>query len=220
MKTPVSLMVIAMTATPLMLLAVKSHAAQFSYDYLEGSYSQSEIEFGNPNIEDTDFKGYRLSGSFSLSENLVVGGSFGTGEATTRANFNANTTGSLDISSTGPSLFVLYHDSLNAQAEYLVGVQAGQLEIEAETDNNVAIDQLSSDETLKEVFAGVRFHLNESLELEGRIEYDLDADDGEDEISYGIEARLNVASNTQVGVRFEPDDDGDTLTVSLRQNFP
>lgn len=218
MKTPNSLKNVLLAVLPAAFMLSDNAAADFQYTYLQASYVRVDVEFGIPAVNDTSSTGPAIEGSYEINDNIVVGASYASSSADTTANFEVGGRGTLELDTTGYRIFGLYHMPLNEQADYLVGGYYNKYEIEA-TGPNGPVAELNSDGDGKSIFAGIRYQLNEAIELQGLVDYDLDAEDGEDEISFGITGLYAIAPTLSVGATYQPDDSGDSLAINLRKYF-
>lgn len=217
MKKPFSLLSIALCAVPALACANGTSASIFSYSYIEAGAVRQSLEFSGVAIENTDLDGVVLGGSYAINPNIAVGGSYVVGEAKTRADFNQGGIDELVIDVTGPSVFVLYHDALNANTDWLAGAEYAKLESEFKRGNGQAVEGAGSDEASKSVFVGARHQLNEQIEINLTVDYDLDAEDDEDEISFDGGIRFQFNETLDAGVSFAPNDDGDVISVNVRK---
>lgn len=215
MKKPVSLKLSVLAAFPAMLLASHDAAADFNYDYVEASYTRAAMEFGTEFIEDSDLTGLGIEASYSVNDNVVVGGRFGNGSLDTTASFNTGPgTLKMDVDSYGA--FALYHAVLNQQSDYFVGGQFAKISVDTSGPSG-KLEQYSEDSDSKDLFAGIRYQYNEQLEVRGVVEYDLDADEDDDEFGFQLSAYYQVAPTFEVGVGIDPEEGTDMLTLSLRK---
>lgn len=218
MKTPNSLKNVLLAVLPATLMLSSNANADFQYHYLQASYVKVDVEFGIDAIDDTDSTGPSVEFSYPINENIAVGASYLSASADTSAVFEVGGRGNLKIDTTAYRIFGLYHLPLNEQSDYLLGGHYSKVESEGRGPNG-PVPQLDVDEDSKSLFAGIRFQLNESIELQGLVDYDLDADDGEDEISFSISGLYSIAPTLSVGVSYEPDDSADSLAVNVRKYF-
>lgn len=219
MKNTNSIKKIALALFPATLMFAHSAAAEIHYDFIEAVYVRAESEFGNPVIDDETSIGLGISGSYSINDNVAVGARFGTINLDTTAQFENTGRGPLELESTVYGVFGRFHAPLNDQADYYVGGAFEKIKSEANGPNGVPVAEFGGNSDGKGLFAGVRYQYNEQVELEGRITYDLDADDGEDEIDFSIGGRYMIVPTIAIGVEFEPGDSGDILRFSVRKNL-
>ena len=204
-----------LTAT---LMFAHSAAAEFHYDFIEAAYLRSDVEFGQSAIDDETGDGLGVVGSYSINDNVAAGARFGTLNVDTTALFEGGGRAALEFKSTAYGVFGLYHSPLNDQADYYVGGEFNRVKVDTNGPNG-RLAELSNSDDSKSLFAGIRYQFNEDVEVEGAIKYDLDAAAGEDEISFAISSRYMIAPTITIGAAFQPDDSGDTLTLSLRKNL-
>ncbi len=218
MKTPNSLKKVLLAVLPATFMLSNNAAADFQYTYLQASYVRVDVEFGNPAVQDTSSTGPAIEGSYAINDNIVVGASYASSSADTTAIFEVGGQGKLEMDTSGYRIFGLYHNPLNEQADYLVGGYYNKFESDS-TGPSGPIAQLDVDGDGKSIFAGIRYQLNDSIELQGLVDYDLDADAGDDEISFGISGLYAIAPTLSVGATYQPDDSGDSIGINLRKYF-
>jgi hypothetical protein len=218
MKNIKSLKKIALAMLPVTLLFAHSASAEFHYDFIQASYSRIDVDFEQPAIDDETGDGLGISGSYSINDKVAIGARFESFNVDTTALFEGGGRGALDIKTTAYGVFGLYHSPLNDKADYFVGGEFNKVKVETNGPNG-RLSDLSNNDDSKSLFAGVRYQFNEQVELEGVIKYDLDAATGTDEIGFLISSRYVITPTIALGVAFQPDDTGDTLTISLRKNL-
>lgn len=192
-------------------------AADFKYSSIEAGYSQTSLEI--PGLEQTDLVGYTFTGSYALHPNIVVGASFSAASADSTARFEQSGLQSVELEASGPTAFAFLHAPLSANTDYLIGGAFNQFETEGTRSGGVAVPELSTEGDSKSIFAGLRHQLNTNIELGLRADYDLDAEDDEDEFSFDAQVRYALDSSLDVGLAYSPDDDGDTTTINFRAYF-
>jgi hypothetical protein len=69
------------------------------------------------------------------------------------------------------------------------------------------------------LIGGLRHQLTPKLQAQLDVRYDIDADSNEDEFAYSVTGRYALSSDLDVSLEFEPDDDGDTISVAVKKYF-
>ena len=175
-KVSLSCFVLTTSCLPLTLFSGNVMAADFNYTSIEAGYSQTSLEV--PGLEKTDLMGYTLTGAYELNPTIVVGASFSSGKADSRAEFQQIGVQSVELESSGPSVFGFYHNELNDSTDYLIGGSFSKFETEGTRNGGTDIPELSGNNESKSVFAGLRHKLNDRIELGLVADYDLDAEGG------------------------------------------
>lgn len=169
-------------------LSLATHAADFDYSYGQLSY------------ETGDFEGFVLTGSFEVNEDMFV---------IARYVDTTNDDPGFDIDYSEISIGAGYHMPVNKDmdAVFTVSLVDGDIDgpvLGAGSDTGILLT------------AGVRFNLNESVELAGGVIYNstFDAD-------FGLqgEARYNINKSMSAGLSFTSSDSIDGLGVNFRMGF-
>jgi len=218
MTTPNSIKSVLRAILPAAIVFSNTATADFNYSFFEASYMQDKSSFETNAIDDFESNGYSLKFGYAFNGNIAVGGEFKTLEGDSVANFQQGGRTAINIDGTAMSATALYHRAFNDQTDLLVGGKYSKADVETTRPDGV-VAQLTEKKDATFAFAGARFKFAKQIELEGKVIYQLDTDDDEDEFSYVLEGRFEVQPSLTIGGRFEPDDSGDTLSVNLRKYF-
>jgi len=169
-------------------LSLATHAADFNY-----SYGQLGYETG-------DFEGFALTGSFEINKDMFIIARY---VDTTNDDFG------VDIDYSEISIGAGYHMPINKDMDAVFTVSLADGEIDgpvlgAGSDTGVLLT------------AGVRFNLNEKVELAGGAFYNSTFDG-----DFGIqgEARYNINKTMSAGLSFISSDFLDGLGLNFRMGF-
>ena len=165
-----------------------THAANFNYNYGQISY------------ETGDFEGFALTGSFEINKDIFI-------LARYVAATNDDTPVDFDYSEI--SIGAGYHMPVNKDLDAVFTVSLDDIEVDLPAG-------VTDSDTGLLVTAGVRFNLNESVELAGGAFYNSTIDG-----DFGIqgEARYNINKSMSAGLSFISSDFLDGLGVNFRMGF-
>lgn len=176
-----------------------AQAGDFSYNYIEGGYS-------NYNIEEID-SAFGVGGSYGVTENINVIGSY------SKANIDTNS--SIDASFNQLAIGVGYHTSIAPQTDILADVSYINAEVEA-SNNGVTV---SGSEGGYGLGVGVRHQLTDSIEGNARVSYMSIDDESDTAVSVGGRYNINEAMSAGVGLTTITDKGPEIITTSVRWNF-
>ena len=176
-----------------------AQASDFSYNYIEGGYS-------NYNVEEVD-SAFAVSGSYNVAENINVIGSY------SKANFETNN--SVDASLNQFKVGVGYHTPIAAQTDILADISYINMEMEASQEGS----SVSRSEGGYGLGVGVRHNLTNSIEGSARVSYMSIDDKSDTAISVGGRYNINEAMSAGVDLTTVTDKGPEIITTSLRWNF-
>ncbi len=174
-------------------LATSVHAADFSYNYVEGAYESIDLDGPDADV-------FRLSGSYELTPVLNVIGEYATGDVDNPAGG-----GDLDFEETAIGLG--YHTGIAPQTDVTANVKLVNQDID-----------LAGDDTGYSVGVGVRHWLMDKVEVDANIDY-IDVDDNDDtRLKVGARYYINEAISAGVGFSTSSED-VDVISGNIRWNF-
>ncbi len=172
-------------------LSLATHAADFNY-----SYGQLGYETG-------DFEGLALTGSYEVNKDIFIIGRY---VDATNDDFG------VDVDYSELSIGAGYHMPVNKDMDAVFTVSL----VDAEADTVILGTPVSASDTGVLLTAGVRFNLNESVELAGGAFYNSAFD-----IDFGVqgEVRYNINKTMSAGLNFTSSDAIDGLGLNFRIGF-
>ena len=176
-----------------------AQASDFSYNYIEGGYS-------NYNIEEVD-SAFGVAGSYGVTENINVIGSY------SKANFDTNS--SVDASLNQFAVGVGYHTPIAPQTDILADISYVNMEVEA-SQGGISV---SGSEGGYGLGVGVRHKLTDSIEGNARVSYMSIDDESDTAVSVGGRYNINEAMSAGVDLTTVTDKGPEIITTSLRWNF-
>lgn len=182
-------------ASALLLAAAPAFAGNFNYTYIEGGYG--EVDTGDDDDGDALF----LGGSVDLQKGFGIIGSFYT------IDFDE------DVDGTIFTVGGQFHTPISSQADFVGSIQL--INAEVEYDGRYGYDD-SADDTGLLLRGGIRFAIQQNLQLEGDISY-IDNDFWDDD-ELGLKAGLRFFFNRQFSLAggFASDQELDGLYISGR----
>ena len=179
------------------LLAGPAIADGLSYNYIQGSYEEVELDIsGGP---DADGDGYGISGSFEVGESFYVFADY------TKADF--------DFGVDADELFagVGYHFGVSDNVDLFTNLSWVRAEVDAPGFGSVDDDGFG-------VAVGLRGNVSDLIELVGSVNY-TDLGDGGDTTAIAGGVWFNVTDNFALGVEASFDDDLTTYSAAARLYF-
>lgn len=180
-----------------LLVPLAAGASNFSYTWVEGSYSSVSIDESGGDI-DGDVWG--ISGAWQFHDYVFVYGGYEYGDF----DFDIET----DTYQIGAGLAFPMGDS--------VDLVAGAAYVDTSTDVPFFGDV---DDDGYSVIAGIRAGLAEAFQIEAGANY-VDLSDGGSDTAFSIGGRYYFTESFAVGAGFSTSDDADAWTVSLRWELP
>jgi hypothetical protein len=183
----------------MLLFAVPSLAADFSYDYIQAGYQEIDIDDDLFSGFDVDGDGYFVGGSFELTENWFVAGGYSS------ADFDFGV--DLDEITIGAG----YHVPLNNNVDFYGMLSLVRAEVSASGFG-------SSDENGYAAEIGVRGMIGDRFELNGSLAY-VDLDEGGDGTAFGAGLLYNFTNTLAAGLALDFDEDVKAYGIGLRFYF-
>lgn len=169
---------------------VSAQAADFSYNYAQVSYDDIEYSIGSGTVS-IDGDGFALSGALEITPDFFITADYKTYDMDAGIDF--------DVWDIGLG----YHRSINTKTDFVAGIAIGNIEIAF-----VDLDTWSA-------YAGVRYQLNNKLELAGRINYvDYDGNDSDTRIGANALYKFKKDLLGVLALEF-----GDVNVISLGARF-
>lgn len=185
-----------------LLLPAFGYAGDLSYNYVEATYGETEIDVGD-GFGSVDGDGFGIGGSLAVAPNWHVFADF------TSADFDFN------VESTSYRVGAGFNYPISETADLIARLSYVNVEVEVDTP----FGTFDADEDGFGVGAGVRGKVADAFELEGAIEYvDLGGDSSGD-TTFIAEGRYFFTPMFAVGAGVEVGDDVTTYGISARLNF-
>jgi hypothetical protein len=180
-----------------LLLPFTAGASNFSYTWVEGSYSHVSLD-----DSDFDFDGdvYGINAAWQFSDMVFVFGGYEYGDY----DFDVD----IDTFELGAGLAF----PVGGMTDLVVG--ASYVDISADVPGFGSLDDDGYS-----AFGGFRFGLTESFQVDAGVSY-IDLSDGGDDTSYSITARYYFTPAWAIGAGYTSGDDTDAVTVSVRWEVP
>ena len=182
-----------------LLLPFAAGASNFSYTWIEGSYSDvwwDDSEF------DYDGDAYGINAAWQFNEMVFVFGGYEYGDY----NFD------VDVDSDTFELGVGLAFPVSDMADFVVGASYVDVSVYVPGFGSVDDDGYS-------VFGGFRFGLTESFQVDAGVSY-VDLSDGGDDTSFSITGRYYFTPSWAIGAGYATSDDADAWTLSVRWEVP
>ena len=188
-----TLVSVAALSSTLALGVGAAHAADFNYNYVEGSLQDIDIN-------GTDSEAATLSGSFDVAPNINIVAGYSAEQISTPAGFS-------DIDVDTFKLGLGYHAPVGDNTDLTASVTA----ISKDMD-------VVGDDTGYGVGVGLRHQINDAIELGARVEY-VDIYDADD-TTLEINSRFRVADGVSLGLAYSTSaEEVDTLSAGVRFDF-
>jgi len=186
----------SLTSVSVLILStvmLSAQAADFSYDYIDGSYERYDLDGPDADI-------FRLSGSYELSSNYNIIAEYATGDID-------NPTGGSDLDFDEGVIGLGYHTGISQATDLTVNVKV----ISRDTD-------LAGDDTGYGLGVGVRHMLTDRIEVDGNIDF-VDVNDNQDTaVKVGARYYFNEAISTGLSYSTSSDD-VDIVSAGIRWDF-
>lgn len=171
-----------------------AHSHDFSYDYVEGSYSMIDAE-------GIDYSAFNVIASKSITDSVYVQGSYIAAESDDK--FEGE-----NIEIDDMRIGVGYHHPINAHVDGFASFSIGQLD--------ASLGDFEADSDVLVLTGGVRAVVYPQVEVTGAVSY-VDTDESSD-VAFNGQARYYVTDEVSLvaGVEFS---DSDALTFGARYDF-
>jgi hypothetical protein len=189
--------------------AENSKTNGFSYDYIQGTYNLSSIEETiDDSIVAADFKGYNLSVSKTLTENIFVTAAYAS--VSTSSVKVDGTTFAISGTGTSTAFGVGYRMPINDKTDLSVDVQSVRV---ATKGTLSGVEVISDTTTTTPVTATLRFMVIPDFEIQTSLGYS----DGDSVYAIGGGFAINKQFNVLGG--YAKVTNGTATTIGLRYNF-
>lgn len=178
----------------LLSFSVAATAEGLDYSYVQGSYSQVELD-----DVDVDGDGFGIGGSFAIADNFAVFGGYETGEL------------DFDIESTGFQIGGLFHTPLSDRVDLVSSLAYVWTELDAPGFSSV-------DDNGFGLGVGLRGMATPKVEWNGGVSY-VDFNDGGDDTSFGAGVRYHFTEAFSAGLSGGWGDDSSSYGISGRMSF-
>ncbi len=183
-------------------------ASDLSYNFVQGSYQQTEVDLGDGINLDLD--GYGVTGSAELGDMFFITASFedSSGDESLMGT-------QFDVDSEATTIGFGFHSAINDKLDFVAGVA------KTSADISVAVDGFGefSDDTDAYLYSvGLRGMAAESVELFASATY-VDADEGETDTSFSIGGQYYLTQAFSLGLALQSADDSDTTALFARFSF-
>lgn len=201
-----------MKVKSLLALAVLSNvgiaaASDLSYNFVQGSYQQTEIDLGDGINLDLD--GYGILGSAELGEQFFI-----TAAYTDASGDDSYFGETVDFSADATSLGFGFHTALSDKLDFVASVA----KTSAEATANTSFGEISSDSDAWAYSVGLRGMVGTNVELFASINY-LDADEGETDTGFMVGGQYYLTEAFSLGLALDSGDDSDTTSLFARVSF-
>jgi len=183
----------------LLLLAAPTFAADISYNFIEASYQEIDIDGGAFGGFNVDGNGYGLGGAFEINENWFIGASY------SKADFD------FGVDYDEIMLGAGYHVPISDNADFYGMFSYVSAEVSADGFG-------SADDDGYAATIGLRGMVGERFELNGSLAY-VDFGNGGDTTAFGAGALYNFTDALAAGVSISIDDDVTSYGIGLRFYF-
>ncbi|MFN4292376.1 MAG: outer membrane beta-barrel protein [Permianibacter sp.] len=185
-----------------------AHASDFSYNYVQGTYSQTETDVDGDSV---DIDGLNLTGSFELGDHFFVLVDIGRAEGSERL-YGVDVDSEVDSRSLGLG----FHTALTDRLDLVASLSR------AEADINVDIEgfgELDGDADANLLSVGLRGMATDSLELFGNAVYVDGDEDSDTQLNVGALYHFNPSLGVGLSFSTADDSDADATGVFARVNF-
>ncbi|HHL18346.1 MAG TPA: hypothetical protein ENJ33_01275 [Thiothrix sp.] len=176
-----------------------AQASDFNYDYVEGGYS-------NYNIDEVD-SAFGVSGSYDVAENINIIGSY------SKADIDTGTPMNLSVNKL--LVGVGYHKEIAPKTDILADIS--YLKIEGEVSVNGAT--VSASDSGYGLGVGVRHQLTDNIEGNARISYENIDEESDTAVSVGGRYKINEAMSAGLDLTTVTNEGPEIISTSLRWNF-
>ena len=186
-------LICSLTSVVLAGIAFNAQAADFNYNYVEGSYEHYDLD-------GTDADAGKLLGSYEITPNLNIIGEYAAG------NIDNPADGS-DLDFQDSAIGIEYHTPIASNTDVTTNIKYINQDIDTANDD----DGYSAG-------VGVRHMLNDKVELDANIDYtDID---NSDDTSLKVGARYHINKSISAGVGYSASkEDVDIISTNIRWSF-
>lgn len=186
-------LIYSLTSVVLAGAAFNAQAADFNYNFVEGSYEHYDLD-------GTDADAGKLAGSFEMTPNLNIIGEYAAG------NIDNPTNGS-DLDFQNGAVGLEYHTPIAPKTDITTNIKYINQDIDT-----------GNDEDGYSAGVGVRHSLNDKVELDANIDYyDID---NSDDTRLKVGARYYINKSISAGLGYSTSrEDVDTVSTNIRWSF-
>jgi opacity protein-like surface antigen len=184
-------------AATLLATTTPSHAYDFSYNYVEGSYASSTDDSLGVDIDSTIIG---LFGSFEVSESVAI-----------TAGYAGADYDDIDVDATSLQIGATLHTSVGQMTDAYLNLSL------LKVDYDLPPPFADEDDSGFGIIAGVRHAINDKVELEAAYLHVDIFDETSNQIGFG--ARFYFTSSASFGLSYATGDDVDTFTGDIRVQF-
>lgn len=183
-----------------------AHANDLSYTYVQGSYSQTELEAEGASL---DLDGLNLTGSFAITDQFFVTLDAGRTEGDERImGFQ------VDAEVDSKTAMIGFHTALNDDVDFVASVGRTWADVTIDIED---AGEFEGDGDANLLSVGLRGMASESLELFANAVY-VDGDE-ESDTNLNLGGMFHVASNVGIGLSYTSADDADVTGIFARVSF-
>ncbi|NQD37130.1 outer membrane beta-barrel protein [Permianibacter sp. IMCC34836] len=183
-----------------------AQASDLSYNYVQGSYTETEIDAEGASI---DIDGFNLGGSFELGDMFFV--TLEAGKASGNDNFLG---ADVDVDTDSRTIGFGFHTAINDKVDFVASLAKSTVDVTVDVDG---FNEFDGDADANLLSVGVRGLASESVELFANAIYVDGDDDSETDLNFG--GMYHVSSNFGLGLSFTSADDADATSVFARFTF-
>lgn len=185
-----------------------AQASDFSYNYVQGSYSQMEADVDGDSV---DIDGLNLTGSFALGDHFFVLVDIG------RAEGNESLYGvDIDTEVDSRSLGFGFHTALTDRLDLVTSVSRAEADITTDIEG---FGELEGDTDANLLSVGLRGMATESLELFGNAVYVDGDEDSDTQLNVGALYQFNPSVGVGLSFTTADDSNADVTGLFARVNF-
>lgn len=180
-----------------LLLPLSAGASNFSYTWIEGSYSDITIDDG---LGDLDGEAWEIGAAWQVHDLVFLFSSYESGDF------------DFDLETETFELGVGMAVPVSTQADLVLGVSYVDVSVDVPYFGSADDDGYS-------LLGGFRFSVSESFQIEAGARY-VDLDDSGDDTSFSLTGRYYLAPSWAISGGYTTGDDADLWTISLRWEMP
>jgi len=192
-----NILIHAIVAATFLATTTVSHAYDFSYNYVEGSYASSTDDSLGVDIDSNTIG---IFGSFEISDNVAI-----------TAGYASTDYDDVDIDATQLQIGATLHTSLGQMTDGFLNLSLVQV------DFDLPPPFADEDDSGFGIVAGVRHAINEKVELDAAYSHSDLFDESFNQIGFG--ARFYFTSSASFGLSYATGDDVDTFAGDIRVQF-
>jgi hypothetical protein len=192
-----SISISTFVAATLLATTTASHAYDFSYNYIQGSYASSTDDSLGVDIDSNTIG---LFGSLEVSDFVAI-----------TAGFASTDYDDIDVDATQLEIGATLHTGLGQMTDGFVNLSLVQVDVDFPPPF------ADEDDSGYGIVAGLRHAVNEQFELNAAFSHVDVFDDSSNQIGFG--ARFYFTTSASLGLSYATGDDVDTLAGDIRIQF-